>query len=163
EHQVALDRLNRAIEQEARLRYQISIAQQQYTNAENRLQLFELQGLSGTADPDEGLVTALAASRPVRPSEDNRMKYGILGAMAGGGVPVGLILLLGLLDRRFRYSDEAIVGPTAPLLGILPKLPRRLRDPEQASIAAHCVHQIRTLLQIGSADRTTLVVTSATA
>ncbi|MEM7809015.1 MAG: CpsD/CapB family tyrosine-protein kinase, partial [Planctomycetota bacterium] len=30
----------------------------------------------------------------------------------------------------------------------LPNLPDRLSDPNQASIAAHCVHQIRTILQI---------------
>lgn len=154
--------LHTAIEREAELRHQINIAREQLANADNRLQLFDLQGLTGEGGRDQGLVRAGAASRPLRPSIDNRKKYAVLGALAGGGFPIALVMLLGLVDRRFRYSDEAVVGPTTPLLGILPKLPRRLRDPEQASIAAHCVHQIRTLLQIGSADRTTLVVTSPT-
>jgi capsular exopolysaccharide synthesis family protein len=48
------------------------------------------------------------------------------------------------------------------LLGILPNLPDRLSDPTQASIAAHCVHQIRTMLQInGHDDRRAFCVTSA--
>jgi capsular exopolysaccharide synthesis family protein len=83
------------------------------------------------------------------------------------------MLLVGLMDRRYRYSDEPggdVSGIT--LLGILPNLPDRLSDPEQAAIAAHCVHQIRTMLQInGSAigaagpdstdDRRVFAVTSA--
>lgn len=155
--------LHNAIEREADLRYRINIAREHLANADNRLQLFDLQGLTGEGGRDQGLVRAGAASRPLRPSIDNRKKYATLGALAGGGLPIAMVMLLGLLDRRFRYSDEAVVGPATPLLGILPKLPRRLRDPEEASVAAHCVHQIRTLLQIGSADRNTLVITSPTA
>src|SRR5204863_9112175 len=48
------------------------------------------------------------------------------------------------------------------LLGILPNLPDRLTDPAQAATAAHCVHQIRTMLQINSSeDRKVYAVTSA--
>jgi capsular exopolysaccharide synthesis family protein len=51
------------------------------------------------------------------------------------------------------------------LLGILPNLPDRLTDPEQAATAAHCVHQIRTMLQIGTNpdDPQVYAVTSAAA
>ena len=35
-----------------------------------------------------------------------------------------------------------------PLLGILPRLPDQLSDPEQAAVAAHCIHQIRIMLQV---------------
>jgi hypothetical protein len=48
------------------------------------------------------------------------------------------------------------------LLGILPELPDRLTDPAQAATAAHCVHQIRTMLQINSGEgRNVFAVTSA--
>jgi capsular exopolysaccharide synthesis family protein len=77
--------------------------------------------------------------------------------------------MIGLLDTRYRYSDEAtsteMQGVT--LLGILPNLPDRLSDPEQAAIAAHCVHQIRTMLQINGGgamdggERRVFAVTSA--
>jgi Mrp family chromosome partitioning ATPase len=51
------------------------------------------------------------------------------------------------------------------LLGILPELPQDLADPEQAAMAAHCVHQIRTLLQIGQRgeDRRSFAITSPAA
>ncbi len=87
----------------------------------------------------------------VRPTYDNRKKFAMAGFMLGGGLPLGLFLLWGMADRRFRYSDDAVTSNKQPvtLLGILPALPENMTDPEQAGIAAHCVHQIRTLLQLG--------------
>jgi Mrp family chromosome partitioning ATPase len=59
------------------------------------------------------------------------------------------MLLLGLVDRRLRFSDDtADNGINAPLLGILPILPADLRDQERRTMAAHCVHNIRVLLQL---------------
>ena len=91
-------------------------------------------------------------------AEDGRVATALGGGIMGVGIPAGLVLLLGLLDKRTRYSDDAgdlaheiHAGPDggpAPMLGVLPDLPDRLSDPRQASIAAHCVHQIRTILQI---------------
>lgn len=83
---------------------------------------------------------------------DKKVMFGLLGAMVGGALPIGLLLMLGLMDTRFRYSDDAAGNAMSgiPLLGILPNLPDRLSDPAQASIAAHCVHQIRTMLQLNA-------------
>src|SRR4030095_8899345 len=49
------------------------------------------------------------------------------------------------------------------LLGILPNLPDRLTDPDQAATAAHCVHQIAAMLKItsGGDDQQVYAVTSA--
>jgi len=88
--------------------------------------------------------------RPM-PFKDNRIIRAAAGGIAGGGFGFGIILLIALLDRRLRSADDArsSVGKLA-LLGVLPSLPDDLADPEQAAIAAHCVHQIRTLLQISA-------------
>ncbi len=75
-----------------------------------------------------------------------------------------VVMLIGVLDGRFRYSDEANTDLGGiPLLGILPNLPDLLTDPTQAATAAHCVHQIRTILQITghSSERRVFTVTSA--
>lgn len=105
------------------------------------------------------------AIEPLRPSKDPRAKLGLMGFVIGSGSMIGLVLLWGLIDsRRYTYSDDA--GGSAmsglPLLGILPDLPDRLSDPGQASIAAHCVHQIRTMLQLNNyMPKSAFCVTSA--
>jgi capsular exopolysaccharide synthesis family protein len=117
-----------------------------------------------------GKVQVLAEGDLPDKALDNRTKLALVGCVGGGAIPIGLLLLIGLLDTRYRYSDEAtstdMQGVT--LLGILPNLPDRLSDPEQAAIAAHCVHQIRTMLQINgggmidaSGERRVFAVTSA--
>ncbi|MGE5612394.1 MAG: polysaccharide biosynthesis tyrosine autokinase [Bacillota bacterium] len=84
--------------------------------------------------------------------KDSRKQYAGVGGLGCGGMVFGFFLLIGLLDPRFRSPEDArsSAGHMA-LLGILPSLPEDLADPEQASIAAHCVHQIRTLLQLNTA------------
>lgn len=83
---------------------------------------------------------------PVMPTNDRRAEIGALGLVLGGAFPVGLLMLIGLSDQRYRYSEDTDGGMN--LLGILPNLPDMLGDPKQASIAAHCVHQLRTMLQL---------------
>ena len=117
------------------------------------------------------LARVLAAGSIAKLDKDRRPVFAALGFMAGAGLPIGLLMLFGAFDTRYRYSDEtaavAGLGGAGPggltLLGILPNLPDRLSDPEQAAIAAHCVHQIRTMLQIntGLEDRRVFAVTSA--
>jgi capsular exopolysaccharide synthesis family protein len=114
-------------------------------------------------------VTVLQEGNLPNDPVDNRTKLALVGFVGGGALPLGLLLMIGLLDTRYRYSDDATATEMqgVTLLGILPNLPDRLSDPEQAAIAAHCVHQIRTMLQIngGSAvdgsDRRVFAMTSA--
>ena len=118
------------------------------------------------------LANVLSNGSVAKPDKDRRPVFAALGFMAGAGLPIGMLLLFGLFDTRYRYSDETAAAAGAlggggpgglTLLGILPNLPDRLSDPEQAAIAAHCVHQIRTMLQIntGLEDRRVFAVTSA--
>lgn len=101
---------------------------------------------------------------PSVPSTDRRRKMAALGLVSGGLLPVLLVGLLGLGDRRFRYSDQArISGVQAPLLGVLPEVPKDLKDADQVAAAAHCVHQIRAILQVARPGSKVFVITSATA
>jgi capsular exopolysaccharide synthesis family protein len=96
---------------------------------------------------------------------DKRKLVASVGFAFGGILPIGLMLLYGLTENRYRFSDDAnehdMLGTT--LLGILPNLPDRLSDPQQAGVAAHCVHQIRTMLQISRSndEPQVLAITSA--
>jgi len=100
---------------------------------------------------------------PLTPAVDRRKQFAALGLVGGGMLPFGVLMLVGLLDTRHRYSDEVTADLDGiSLLGILPDLPDLDRDPTQASVAAHCVHQIRTMLQLSSEaeDRRVFAVTS---
>jgi succinoglycan biosynthesis transport protein ExoP len=118
-------------------------------------------------DSSQGRVQIVSmGEEPHRPQSDPRKKYAALGLFFGGGAPIALVMLMGLLDGRYRYSDDPGHGKRpVTLLGILPYLPEKLHDPEQASVAAHCVHQVRTLLQISGRahDRKVFCITSPTA
>lgn len=102
-----------------------------------------------------GRITVLSyGDTPSFPEVDPRRKFAAMGFMAGGGLPIGLIMLWGLARKRFRYSDEASeLGPNVALLGVLPNLSATIDDPEEAAAASHCVHQIRTLLQLSGGGR----------
>jgi capsular exopolysaccharide synthesis family protein len=124
-----------------------------------KIQSLEWQRATG------GNIKPQFGNEPMAPTVDKRKQFAAVGFAGGGFLPIALMLVIGLLDSRYRYSDDAggqssMSGLT--LLGILPNLPDRLSDPTQASIAAHCVHQIRTMLQInGHDDRRAFCVTSA--
>jgi len=88
---------------------------------------------------------------PLKPYKDRRQGLAFVGAVFGGSLGFGIVLLIGSLDRRLRSLDDAQdTLAQLTMLGILPRLPDDLAEPEHAAVAAHCVHQIRTLLQIGS-------------
>jgi Mrp family chromosome partitioning ATPase len=100
------------------------------------------------------------------PGKDLRIQMACIGGF--GGMFMGFIIVLGFAsaDRRLR-SPEDMRGAVQQLalLGVLPALPENLTDPEQAAIAAHCVHQMRTILQISTAapNHNVFVVTSPAA
>jgi len=83
-----------------------------------------------------------------------RVQLAGVGTIGGFFVGFGLVMLVGLFDRRLRHVSDTTMGmPDTNVLGILPTLPADLTDPEEAETAAHCVHHIRTLMQIGGANR----------
>ncbi len=88
---------------------------------------------------------------PLEPIKDSRKVLAMAGAVGGILLGFAFMLLVGLSDRRIRNVDEAEDSfNDVQMLGVLPTLPEDLSAPDQAAIAAHCVHQIRTLLQISS-------------
>lgn len=141
---------------------QLNARKLQHTDLQNRLDNqqrnseFQQQLANIEAYPPPAETAAVA--------KDRRKHMALAGGLVGFALPLGVIILIGLVDRRFRYSEDAAeAADRVTLLGILPNLPDRLSDPNQASIAAHCVHQIRTMLQInhGSDESRAFAITSA--
>jgi Mrp family chromosome partitioning ATPase len=86
-----------------------------------------------------------------------------MGGIAGFGMGMGVVLLVGLMDRRVRHASDAKVGQAqVRMLGVLPTLPDDMSDPHQAEQASHSVHHIRTLLQIGRGAQRVFAITSPT-
>jgi Mrp family chromosome partitioning ATPase len=89
-------------------------------------------------------------SPPQPANQSTRRKLAVLAGVGGSGVGFAIVVLVGLLSRRIRHVGEAQTSqPATRMLGVLPTLPHKLTDPEQAESAALAVHHIRTLLQIG--------------
>lgn len=93
--------------------------------------------------------------RPLMPFKDTRPAFSAAGGFAGGMLGFAIVVAAAFMDRRLRSPDQAAGGRLdAPMLGLLPRLPEGLDDAEQVGKAAHCVGEIRALLQIwGRANR----------
>lgn len=144
----------------ADLRQQIETVKENLRETDDRLKQILVE------KPVSGRISLVApATEPLGPSNRKaRIQWTVLGGVAGFGITAGLIMGLTLLDRRYQHVDEArMSGGGRRLLGVLPRLPDDLADPEQASISAACVHQIRSLLQLGpeAQRRSVFLMTSA--
>ncbi len=134
------------------------------TNLEQLRKVMETDRLNNDLQRQLGRIDIVYPEyAPISPSNDSRIKFAAVFGFFGAALPLAIVGIYGLFDRRYRYSDEAIEeGPTnTTLLGILPRLPSDLSDAEQATAAAHCVHQIRALVQIGGKHRKIYAVTSS--
>lgn len=100
-------------------------------------------------------------NQPVHPYNDKRIRNAGVAGLGGALLGLGVFALVGLLDRRVKnLADiESAFSRTQRLLGILPTLPDDLADPEQAAFAAHCVHRIRTMMEVGAGAGRRRVVT----
>ena len=107
----------RAIE-EARLRRDVTIAENLYTTLQQRYEEARLAEVSSIPD-----VRILDRAVPPEQPLKNRAMMLLLGGVFGGlGGAVGLSLLLDRFDRRVRYPEQVSLGMGLPILGVLPRL-----------------------------------------
>jgi capsular exopolysaccharide synthesis family protein len=161
-----VDELGRTTQDLGRIRLQITAARNDVTSLQAQLKDVEatIERLNTQRSFSNKIRIASYGDTPYVPIFDKRKQYAAMGLVGGAAIPVALLLLIGLIDTRYRYSDDAAETGLGGinLLGILPNLPDLLTDPDQAAIAAHCVHQIRTMLQLNGAQRRQVfAVTSA--
>jgi Mrp family chromosome partitioning ATPase/uncharacterized protein involved in exopolysaccharide biosynthesis len=131
------------------LREQATDVKQRLVETRKRMEELRVEGNSAAR-----VSVFSSGDRPLEPFQDDRVKLAGTGGAGGALAGVGLVVLIGFVDRRLRYVDDARFKiQSSPMLGMLPELPRDLADPEYAAIAAHAVHQIRGLLQIWGGAR----------
>jgi capsular exopolysaccharide synthesis family protein len=105
---------------------------------------------------------------PVKPQK----KLVLLGALLVGGIAgIGLATLRERKDHRIRAPEEAVSLTAAPLLAMVPRIPRALSMSERGQLlranggtpAAEAYRSLRTALRLGAAGNArTVLVTSAT-
>ncbi|HBS29685.1 MAG TPA: hypothetical protein DEB06_09610, partial [Phycisphaerales bacterium] len=116
---------------------------------------------------EQGRITVQQRGElPVKPSNDRRVALAGGGGVAGFGLGVGIIGLLGFLKRGYRYLDELDdLDRTASLLGTLPDLESPSEEDNQ--LAALAIHHIRNMLHVLSPSQQgrgrVFAVTSASA
>lgn len=118
---------------------------------------------SGDGEVRGKVTIANAATTPREPSSDKRIKLAGVGFVGGASMPVGIMLGLGMLGRRIRYSDDGILDSAhSRIVGVLPDLGNSITDRELAEASAFAVHQIRSQLQIlyNTGDTSVFAVTS---
>ncbi len=161
------EKRGRELKTDEDLDYQVATLREQNTRLEKEI----LKNREKAERAEQLLLTSpesieTSAAQAAQVAEDKRPTMAMFGAVVGAGLPLLAFFLRGLTDKRVRYSDEAAgrSGNNVPMLGVLPNLPDRLSDPSQASVAAHCVHQIRTMLQLNVLDDgpSVITITSAT-
>lgn len=88
---------------------------------------------------------------PASPYSDRRKLGSVAGIAFGGMLGFGIVLFIAWLDPSIRNMDdlEVTIGDIQRL-GVLPQLPDDLTDAEAITTAAHCVHNIRTKMQISA-------------
>jgi Mrp family chromosome partitioning ATPase/uncharacterized protein involved in exopolysaccharide biosynthesis len=102
---------------------------------------------------------------PLSSDRDPRIRLAGAGGIAGFCLPLAAVVALGLVRRRYDFSEEteADVARSGPLLGILPDL-EDVTDGERLHAAAQCVHRIRVLLRARARRQScAYLITSATA
>jgi Mrp family chromosome partitioning ATPase/capsular polysaccharide biosynthesis protein len=103
---------------------------------------------------------------PTAPYTDRRPRVAASYGIAAGIVPLIFFSLIGLTNRRLRFSEDAVdPSSSAPLLGVLPELPAKSSYAELSRIAAYCVHNLRIRLELmaGRNKCPVYMVTSAVA
>ncbi|MEC9373879.1 MAG: AAA family ATPase, partial [Planctomycetota bacterium] len=109
----------------------------------------QLERLRVESQNTTGISRVVIAQRADLPTEarDSRKKLAAAAGGFGAMVGVGLVFLIGLADRGYRYIDDVERGcREVPLLGTLPDL--AARDDAHDEMAALSVHHLRNTLQV---------------
>ncbi len=151
--QTRLDELNNEIKELARRRMEIANSRKEAENVARRLQEtnYRIEQLSVEGRVQGRIEVVNPGSFSLTPANrGNKRQVAAIAGLFGAASGAALVLLTGLIGRGFRGLVDT-AGEIAPvkLLGVLPKLPLQPLDVQATIMAAECVHNVRSMLQIG--------------
>jgi len=160
------DKLEEEIERIGRDRvraedFNVEIAQIQRDMNEVESRIVDLQVESESADRARISVFQWGV-RPAEPAKDRRAVFACMGVFGGFSASFFLFFVVGSIDRRAYEAEQLSDHGELRCLGVLPDLGRSVADPESAETAAHCVHQIRNIIEASrnASEPTALLVSS---
>lgn len=127
--------------QEASLQLEVNIADRLYTDLQARAAQARLAELS--ALPDVAILDPAVA--PLRPSSDTATGIFLMSIAVSIGVAVALALLLDLLDKRFRYPQQATQELGLDIMGAVPTLTNPRNAAARLQEASQMVESFRSL------------------
>ena len=147
--------------EDRRLSRAVSVSEALYTNLKSRYAEAQLAAASATPDVSV-LDTAIA---PLSPTSNTAPRVILMGFAGGLALAIGLALLLDMLDRRIRYSEQVFGELGLGIAGTVPRVPKggiKSSSPEQVlqfvesfrSLRMHVTHSL-------SGQRLSVAVTSA--
>jgi len=116
--------------EEARLRRNVTIAEELFATVQQRYNEARLAEASSIADV-RVLDAAIAPQRPVR---DTASRLIALGFLVGLGFGVVGSVLMDRLDRRVRYPDQVTNGMGLRILGALPHVKNKKAGPDDEQV-----------------------------
>ena len=130
----------RAVE-EARLRREVSIAENLYTTLQQRYE--EARLAEASTIPDVRVLDAAVA--PHQPIKNTAPRLILLGLFGGLGLSLMGAVLIDRFDRRFRYPQQATGDMGLTILGAVPRLRygRRGIDPDDLTQVIEALRTVR--------------------
>jgi len=132
------------------LREDRALLQSSIAQVNDRLDLIQTESKLEDMEQISGKISIPILPTPSKePTSDPRVKFGIMGFVGTGSIPIFAILALSYFSHRIQYSDDTILSSTgAGVIGMLPDLGDSLADKDLAAASAFAIHQIRSQLQI---------------
>lgn len=127
--------------QEASLQLEVQIADRLYTELQARASAARLAELS--ALPDVAILDPAVA--PLRPTSDTTIGIFLVSIAISIGVAVVLVVLLDLLDKRFRYPRQATHELGLDIVGAIPTLTNPRNAAARLQEASQLVESFRSL------------------
>ena len=97
-----------------------STLQEQYTTLLNKNEESKLAANLERRQIGEQFRIVDSARLPERPFSPNRMRFNLLGLLAGLGLGVAMIALLEYRDTTFKTDDDVVTSLALPVLAIIP-------------------------------------------